>query len=379
MLFALLNNSIAKDLSPSAKVYLMTVGPYYSDFASMWGHVALLIQDDVNNVDVVYNYGGAAYGGNFMLKLISGNLKFYLDIGQTYKQDLKTYERAKRDVDLYEINLDYKEKNGLFNFLTDNSKEENKYYRYEFYKKNCATFTLGAIKQNVNGEIVYKDNSTKITYRDICDDKFKYFPWIDFFIKLVAGSNNDSKLNLEEIFFVPENMIANLKTATIKNDRGEKPFFKSHKVIFNFPDRDYVYSFKDTPLFPISLLFILELILFAFSYYKKRNYFKYYDYLWFILASLLSVFVLFTMLFTHYIVTKWNFNLLWLSPLLLFTLFIQGENKTKLFKIISSLIILVFVSFLILPQTFYFVNLLLAGILLLKTLKYGFLKNKFQV
>lgn len=373
-----LNNAYAKDLSPSAKVYLMTVGPYYSDFASMWGHVALLIQDDVNDIDIIYNYGGAAYGGNFMLKLVSGNLDFYLDVGQTYAQDLKTYERAKRDVDLYELNLSSKEKNKLYNFLIENLKEENKYYRYEFYKKNCATFTLNAIKKSIDGDIVYKNTTNDITYRDICDDKFKYFPWTDFFIKLVAGTNNDKKLDLEGIFFVPKNMVDNLKTAVVKNAKNSKPFFKSHKVVFDFPDREYVYLFKNTPLFPISILFGIEIILFAFSYYKKKNMFKYYDYLWFIVAAILSLFLLFTMLFTEYIVTKWNLNLLWLSPLFVLVLFFKGDNKTKLFKAINISIGFVILGFAVLPQTFYLANLLLAAVLLLKTIKYGFLKEKFQ-
>jgi len=368
----------AKKLSSEAKVYLMTVGPYYKDFASIWGHVAIWVEDKPNGVDKVYNYGGAAYGGNFMLKLITGNLTFYLDTHQTLQQELKTYKRAERDVDLYELNLSRIEKVRLYNFLEQNAKEENKYYNYEFYLKNCATFTMDAIKKSIIGEIVYDVNTNDITYRDICDDKFKLFPWTDFLIKLIAGTNNDKKLELEGIFFVPAYMVKHLEKAQIQNRGGVKPFFKNHKNIYDFPDVKLKSSFMDKPIFPISILFVLELLLFGFSYVKSKNYFKVYDIIWFAIASMFSLFLLFTMLFTHYVVTKWNLNLFWLNPLFIITFFLKGEKKKTIFKIITVSILIVLLGFAILPQTFYLVNLLLAGMLLLKTLKYGFLYDRFN-
>lgn len=378
MLFVLLNSAQAKTLSSEAKVYLMTVGPYYKDFASIWGHVAIWIEDKPNGIDKIYNYGGAAYGGNFMFKLITGNLTFYLDTHQTLQQELKTYKRAERDVDLYELNLGYVEKNHLFDLLEQNTKEENKYYNYEFYLRNCATFTMNAIKKSINGKIVYKDTHNDITYRDICDDKFRLFPWTNFLIQLVAGTNNDKKLDLEGIFFVPVYMVDNLEKAKIVTGGGERPFFKNHKVIYDFPDITITNSLTQEPILPIGILFVVELLLFVFSYIKSKNYFKLYDQLWFVLASLFSLFLLFTMLFTDYVVTKWNLNLLWLNPLFILTFFLKGEKKKMTFKLISVMIIIVLLGFAILPQTFYLVNLLLAGLLLLKSLKYGFLYDRFN-
>ncbi len=378
MLFVLLSGAQAKKLSSEAKVYLMTVGPYYKDFASIWGHVAIWVEDKPNGIDKIYNYGGAAYGGNFMLKLIAGNLTFYLDTHQTLQQELKTYKRAERDVDLYELNLNILEKRRLYNLLEQNAKKENRYYNYEFYLRNCATFTMDAIKKSIVGEIVYEDNTNDITYRNICDDKFRLFPWTNFLIQLIAGTNNDKKLDLEGIFFVPVYMVKNLEKAKIVNRAGEKPFFKNHKVIYDFPDMTITNSLTQEPILPISILFIIEILFFVFSYFKSKNYFKIYDQFWFILASLFSLFLLFTMLFTDYVVTKWNLNLLWLNPLFILTFFLKEERKKMIFKIISVMILIVLLGFAILPQTFYLVNLLLAAILLLKSLKYGFLYDRFN-
>ncbi|HHH53508.1 MAG TPA: DUF4105 domain-containing protein [Bacteroidetes bacterium] len=373
-----INQVFAVNLSQQSKVSLMVVGPYYKDFASIWGHVAIWINDEPNNIDKIYNYGGAAYGGNFMMRLVTGNLKFYLDTRQTLTQDLKTYHRAKRDVYLYEINLDLEEKNKLYHYLENNAKEENKFYKYEFYKANCTTQSLDAIKNSIKGKLVYPTNETNITYRKICDDKFPVFPGVDFLIKLIAGSKNDEKLNLEDIFFVPEYMTENLGKAKIKSSNGEKPFFKGSKQIYDFPDPELYYSFYSSALFYILILFFLEIILFGYSFITKTNYFKWYDYFWFAITSVISLFLLYVMLFTHYIVTKWNFNLLWANPLFVSIFFLKGKNKERIFKIISISILFVFVGIMFLPQHFYLQNMLLAGILLMKSLKYGFLKHRFE-
>ncbi len=379
-LFLLLyiNQSNAIDLSPKSKVSLMVVGPYYKDFASIWGHVALWIKDDQNNIDIIYNYGGAAYGGNFMLRLVTGKLRFYLDTRQTLAQDLKTYYRAKRDVSLYELNLDLNERNKLFHYLQNNAKESNKYYKYEFYVANCTTQSLDAIKNSINGELVYQDKYTDITYRMICDDKFPVFPEVDFLIKLISGSKNDKKLKLEDIFFVPAYMVENLAKAKIKNGNMEKPFFKGSKQVYDFPDIELKTSFYRSALFYILILFFIELGLFAYSYISKTNYFKWYDYLWFLITAIVSLFLFYVMVFTHYIVTKWNFNLLWANPLFWLVLFLKGEKKVLMFKIISVSILFLFAGILFLPQKFYLQNLLLAAVLFMKTLKYGFMKNRFE-
>jgi len=378
-LFVLLyiNQSIAENLSPQSKVSIMVVGPYYKDFASIWGHVAIWVKDDQNNIDKIYNYGGAAYRGNFMLRLLTGKLKFFLDTRLTLAQDLKTYYRVKRDVYLYEINLDLNEKNKLYHYLENNAKEENKFYKYEFYDANCTTQSLDAIKNSINGKLVYPTNETDITYRKICDDKFQVFPGVDFFIKLIAGAKNDQKLKLEDIFFVPEYMTKNLAKAKIKNGNIEKSFFKGFKQVYDFPEVEFKYSFYSSALFYILILFFIELMLFAYSYISKTNYFKWYDYFWFAITSLISLFLFYVMVFTHYVVTKWNFNLLWANPLFVLVFFLKGKNKEFIFKIITVLILFLSVGIFLLPQKFYLQNLLLAAILLLKSLKYGFLKNRF--
>ena len=367
-----------RDLSKNAKVYLLVVGPYNEDFASIWGHSGICIKDEANDIDKIYNFGAPAYGGHFMLNLLLGRLRFYLDDKFTLKSELNTYKIAKRDVILYEINMDYQEIQKLYQYLNNKLKEENKYYTYEFYKKNCTTYTLDALKYSINGQLVYPAEYTDLTYRKICDDKFQHFPWIDFMIKILAGKKNDEKLKLEDIFFVPKYLASNLEKTKIQSKYGEKPFFKNKKQVFDFPDYEQQYPFYSKPQFYLFVFLILEILIFAFSYYKHKIYLRFYDYLWFAVVAALSLFAFYTMVFTDYIVTKWNFNLLWLNPLFVLVFFLKGHRRQLTFKILSVFLIFTLLGFWMLPQTFYLQNLILAFILLLKTLKYGFLKNRFQ-
>jgi len=377
ILFFLIYSVNAKELSSDAKVKLMIVGPYQGDFASVWGHIAIWIKDDKVGVDRVYNYGGVAYEGNFIYRMLTGNLRFYLDTHQTYEQELKTYKRAKRDVALYELNLKPKEKQKIYDLLEENSKEENKFYRYEFYLKNCATFTYDIIVKSIDGNIDYKDNGFDITYRDVFDDRLSPFPFPLFLIQVISGSKNDQKLELEETFFIPKYMANSFKTASIKDENGSRPVFKNSKVVFDFPETDIEPSFFKKPIFLFLLLFLVEIVLFGFSYFRQVNYFKLYDNIWFGFMSILSLFTLLTMILTHYLITKVNFNLLWSNPLVVFVFILKGVKKEIIFKILSVLNIVFIIGYFFIPQHIYIVSLLISGILLMKTLKYGFLKNHF--
>jgi len=372
-------NIEAKQLSENSKVFLMIVGPYQNDFASVWGHIAIWIKDDQMGIDKVYNYGGVAYEGNFIYKMLTGRLRFYLDTHQSYSQELKTYKRAKRDVDLYEMNFNLMEKRKLYSMIEDNALEENMYYRYEFYLKNCATFTFDIIKQSLDGDLKYEGNSEELTYRDVFDDRLNPFPWSLFLIRVISGSKNDIPLKREETFFIPEYMASSFSNAKIIKDGNSKPFFKNHKVVYTFNNKRVNPKIISRPIFPISVLLLLEIVLFSFSYYKKYNYFNLYDKIWFFIMSLLSIFTFLTMVFTHYLITKVNFNILWSNPMIIFVFLLKGKKKELLFKILSISFLVFILGSYFLPQEFYLTSIFVACILFLKTIKYGFLKQYFSL
>ena len=65
-------------LSKEAKISVLTCGTSNEIYA-LFGHTAIRVNDPVNGMDVVYNYGAFDFGtSNFALKFVKGNLQYLL-------------------------------------------------------------------------------------------------------------------------------------------------------------------------------------------------------------------------------------------------------------------------------------------------------------
>ena len=127
-----------------------------------------------------------------------------------------------------------------------------------------------------------------------------------------------------------------------------------------------------------TLLFVLELLIFYFSYLRRKIMFAWYDKLWLGLALAGGMVITFLWFMTDHKATKDNWNYLILNPLYLILLF----KKSKLRYWISYTLTIVLLAFLIfhriLPQDFNIATIPLAGILILKTSKYSIFEKLFD-
>lgn len=365
------------EISPSAKVYLFNAGPDRTDITSIWGHGALWIVDETTGLDKIYNYGVPAFEGYFNTRLLGGRLIFYLENRHTYKQDLEGYIHSKREVSLHEINLTFSEKKKLFQLLEDNARPENRMYLYEYFRENCTTKIFDLLSEIIEGQIVFRQDMTDITYRDIFDEYLKYAHFYRYFVRFVAGMKNDRHLTTEELFFMPEMMVDHLSQAVISGPGGTRPFIIENKVVYSQPEQRDQVKMPFNPLIVALILLALELIIFLVSWFRKRNISRVYDHFWFLIFGVLGLFLVYMTFFTYYYITKLNLNLLWANPLLLGAFMIPEKWKPLLFRILAVCLLLVVPGFLVLPQNMYPEFIILAAILLLKVLKYGFLRNHF--
>ncbi|MFQ3326240.1 MAG: hypothetical protein ACI8YC_000874, partial [Salibacteraceae bacterium] len=60
-----------RPLSSNARVSLLTCGPG-NDLYSIFGHTAIRIKDDAQNVDVAFNYGTFAFSDDFYFQFTMG-------------------------------------------------------------------------------------------------------------------------------------------------------------------------------------------------------------------------------------------------------------------------------------------------------------------
>ena len=118
-----------------------------------------------------------------------------------------------------------------------------------------------------------------------------------------------------------------------------------------------------SPALVFSLLLLLELIFFL--KYKKKNQPKFlaaYDTLWYLLAAISSLIVLFMWFGTDHIATNDNLNVLWLNPLFFIILF----SRNKWIHIVLAFFLVVALIAGSTLQQFHMASIILICILLLK-------------
>ena len=125
-------------LSEKAEISILTIGPG-DNLYDKFGHSAFRVYDPENDIDYAFNYGVYDFDTpNFYTKFAQGKLLYKLAVSES-EPFLNSYKAQDRWVEEQVLNLSYSEKQGVFNFLQENAKPENKYYKYDFLYDNCAT------------------------------------------------------------------------------------------------------------------------------------------------------------------------------------------------------------------------------------------------
>ena len=155
-LFFLLNfsflifNSYAQD-SSHLRISLLTCSPG-EELYSTFGHSAFRVTDSSKAIedewrDVVYNYGTFNFDDDcFYLKFLRGKLLYYVST-ERFPDFKNLYQSTNRGMNEQVLNLNETEKITLQHFLNENIKEENKYYKYDFFFDNCTTRLRDILKK----------------------------------------------------------------------------------------------------------------------------------------------------------------------------------------------------------------------------------------
>ena len=111
-----------------------------------FGHSALWVHDAATGHDEIYNYGTFAFDSpTLFLDSAQGKLPYWLSV-QSLNGTLRSYgEGAALTARCRSSKLTFPpERDALVcGALRDNERPENRYYRYDFYRDNCATRVQG--------------------------------------------------------------------------------------------------------------------------------------------------------------------------------------------------------------------------------------------
>jgi hypothetical protein len=214
-------------------VYLMTMGQ--GDMVwEAYGHNAIGIRDNRTGRDIVYNWGLFAFEEGFIGKFLRGELLYWMG-GQEAAPTVADYRMANRTVEVQELNLSPPQRIALRDFIQFNLREENKYYRYDYFRDNCSTRVRDALNGVTGGALKMATDSlmTGTSYRWhalrlMAEDRLAVVG-----IDIGLGRPTDREISAWEEMFIPMKVRDRVRELRVPDETGALvPFVLSERTLF---------------------------------------------------------------------------------------------------------------------------------------------------
>jgi Domain of unknown function (DUF4105) len=341
-------STFAQD-SSHIRVSLLTCTPG-EELYSTFGHTGIRVTDSSSVTDNVFNYGTFNFGDpGFYSKFIRGKLLYYLSVVNF--QDFKNeYEEENRGITEQVLNLDASEKINLMEALNENAKDENKFYKYDFFLDNCTTRTRDVLVKYHRAHAGFKPVMPQGTrYRQAIhqylEKNEKY--WSKLGIDILLGVPSDAVMTIGQSQFLPDNLMKSFDSSN-----------QDHQLVLSSTNLYPVNQDKDkgsflTPMVVFSFL-LLVIVLLSFSSDKRAKIFlQGFDGIFFFVTGAFGILLIFMWIGSDHSMTKGNYNLLWAWPVnVIAAFFVNNKRKwaQRYFGFTMAALILVLLSWFFLPQ-----------------------------
>jgi hypothetical protein len=215
-------------------IYLVTMGQG-DQVWEKFGHDAIGVRDAASGTDIVYNWGMFSFDQpGFLPRFLRGQMMYWMapfDAAET----IAAYVGANRSVVVQELDLTPAQRLSIKEFLEWNARDENKFYRYDYYRDNCSTRARDAIDRVLGGALKrqFEHVPTRSTYRDhslrlVADDYA-----ITLGVDIGLGRPTDRPISAWEEMFIPMKVRDRLRDVRVHDATGaERPLVRSERVVY---------------------------------------------------------------------------------------------------------------------------------------------------
>lgn len=354
-------------------VSLITCNPGRQVY-ELCGHMAIRIRNQ--QMDSVWNYGIYDFNKpNFIYRFVKGETDYVL-AGYPFQWFMPEYIAGGRKVVEQELNLNQREARKLLAKLQWECRPENRVYRYNYVKDNCATRPIQRLDSVVNLRINYPELKAATTFREEMRRYHKNYPWYQFGIDLALGSGIDRPITSREAMFAPVDAVAKIDSAKFENGRqlvAKVNILNPDSGMAQLPPTPWYAS----PLFCCWWFFVMVALLCWFQW-SQRRILKGAYFLWFALCGLAGCVISFLVFVSTHEATSPNFLLIWLNPLqLVFAVSVVKKSWRGLARFLAwtetAVMIILLGVWYFLPQSANPAFFPLMGATLLLALEYGIL------
>jgi hypothetical protein len=305
--FCVLSGSVdARRLSPDAEISALTCCAG-KELYSAFGHSAFRVCDTAQGIDLVFNYGTFDFNApGFYTNFVRGKLDYMLSVSR-FDRFMSEYEYDGRCVIEQTLNLNLEQKQALFDFLVNNSRPENKYYRYDFLFDNCSSRLRDALTAICGTKVEFAEypQGKPATFRMMLYEHLKNMPWSKLGIDLLLGRRVDYLPAPYQHMFLPDCLMSAFETGTIDG----QPLVSARRPLYTPPQNNENGMNLTHPTVVFSIFAFLVIVC---SLLKLRM--RIFDFVFFLATGLFGLFLVFMWFGTEHYVTKYNCNLLWAFP-----------------------------------------------------------------
>lgn len=321
------NDSVESTL----RVSLLTCGQGDEAY-ELYGHSAIrILCTDSVGFDIVFNYGIFDFNSdNFILRFSLGETDYICGMQDT-EDFIESYRRAGRYIDEQVLNMTQREAERLYNALIENSKPENRVYRYNFFHDNCATRVRDIIESCLDGKLQYPERPLERSWRDALHFFNRGSKWYAFGQDLVLGAEADVLASGRELEFVPLIMEQDFSGALITDQLYQIHTFASEKTrLLDLPAVVPEAGFFLSPLAVAILLLVIAIVL-GFVEFKRGRIVWIFDSIAMLTQGIAGLIVTFMFFFSVHPTVGSNWLVWILNPLPLIGLFwqIRGARRHR--------------------------------------------------
>lgn len=295
------------------RVSLLTALPG-GEIYELEGHTGLRVQSAGS--DYVVNWGIFDFNSpNFVYRFVKGETDY---LCAAYPTDffLEDYRRQGRAVVEQPLLLDSVQTMRLIGLIEENLRPENRVYRYNYVKDNCATRPLLLIEQAC-GQPLISSGGMLTSFRNEMRRYHRDYPWYQFGIDLALGRGIDAPIGDREAAFAP---------VMLMDEVGRSPLVGPAQTIGEQTLEPHRTPLLLTPMAFSLLVLILSLIV-------KGRWTKVFDTVLFTLYGLTGCILFFLVFVSTHEATSPNLLLLWLNPLCLLGALLQWIKSAKKLKV----------------------------------------------
>jgi len=213
-------------------VSLLTIGPG-GELFDRFGHTAIRIRDQRTGLDSAWNWGMYDFNApNFITRFLTGDTQYWM---AAFPTDLMAgfYQRAGRAIWEQDLALDHAQADSLLAFLRWNARDENKFYRYDYYLDNCSTRVRDALDAITGGALrpALTSAATGVTWRGETLRLVGAFPLAAFGMTVALGRPADRTLTAWDETFIPMRLRDALRSVRLARPGGSVPLVSGERVL----------------------------------------------------------------------------------------------------------------------------------------------------